>query len=203
MIMRIYEFMRMQQIPFDFSRHSHVLTVSHRILLTEYWERLNIYAGGMRHSHPILLIGSKIVTEPMNHYRTGEIVEKELSYRLVGLFFYVQKKLGRYCRERQYADALEKELENEHIKFVREFPIVTVDDRVSNTVDFCIEHRVLVDLKAKPFIEKSDYYQMKRYLESGNFKLGLIVNFRNRYLYPKRVLNPKYSKHSNEFVVKH
>lgn len=133
---------------------------------------------------------------------TTEIIEKDLSYRLVGLFFRIQQRLGRYCREQQYGDALENELRNEQLQFVREFPI-EVEGRVSNIVDFNIEDRILIDLKAKPFVEKSDYYQMRRYLESANIKLGLIVNFRHRYLQPKRVLSPKYSRHLPALVNSH
>jgi len=52
-----------------------------------------------------------------------------------------------------------------------------------------IEDKVLVDLKTKPFIEKEDYYQMKRYLVASGKKLDLIINFRQKYLAPKRILN--------------
>jgi len=48
---------------------------------------------------------------------------------------------------------------------------------------------MIVDFKAKRLITKDDYYQMQRYLKSANIKLGLIVNFRQKYLKPKRILN--------------
>jgi len=47
-----------------------------------------------------------------------------------------------------------------------------------------------LEIKAKTIIEKSDYYQIMRYLKILNKKLGLLVNFRNRYLRVKRVINP-------------
>lgn len=97
----------------------------------------------------------------------------------------------------------ENELKKENINYTREQPII-LENRKSNFVDFIIEDKILIDIKAKPFIEKDDYYQMKRYLEVSNIKLGLIINFRQKYLQPKRVLNPKYnSQHSNAFVVSH
>ena len=115
------------------------------------------------------------------------IVEKDLSYELGGIFFEIQRELGRFCRERQYADAFEKKLIERNIAFKREYPM-PIADRKSNFVDFLVEDRVFIDIKAKPFIEKDDFYQMKRYLDIGNKELGLIVNFRDRYLKPKRVL---------------
>ncbi len=67
-------------------------------------------------------------------------------------------------------------------------PVEGIDNRFTNVVDFVINKRLLVDLKAKSIVTKDDYYQMNRYLGAGEFKLGLIVNFRNKYLKPIRVI---------------
>jgi GxxExxY protein len=129
-----------------------------------------------------------------------KIIEKELSYILGGIFFEIQKELGRFYREKQYADALEKKLTERKINFKKEYPI-EVTGQKSNFVDFIIENKALVDLKAKPFIEKEDLYQMKRYLEAADIELGLIVNFQDKYLKPKRILNSKKFVDSDKFVV--
>lgn len=55
-------------------------------------------------------------------------------------------------------------------------------------VDFIINDKVLLELKAKRFVTREDYYQTQRYLQSTNLNLGLIVNFRSRYLKPMRVV---------------
>jgi GxxExxY protein len=117
-----------------------------------------------------------------------KIIEKDLSYKLGKIFFEIHDELGRFCRERQYADALAEKLSGRGISFTRELPIKTAN-RKSNFADFLIENRILVELKVKPFIEKQDYYQILRYLEILDIELGLLVNFRDRYLKPKRVLN--------------
>ena len=67
-------------------------------------------------------------------------------------------------------------------------------------MDFIIEDKIIIELKAKPFITKNDYYQTRRYLELLNLELGIIVDFRQKYLKPKRILNPKYSEHLDKFV---
>lgn len=123
--------------------------------------------------------------------RRVDIIYKDLSYELTGVLFGVHNELGRFCREKQYGDLLEKKLTEKKIKYEREkdLPLDSDDKRVSNKVDFCIEDKVLLDLKAKKFITKEDYYQMLRYLKAANLKLGLIVNFRNTYLKPKRVVS--------------
>jgi len=120
-----------------------------------------------------------------------KIIEKELSYKLNGIFFDVQKEAGRYLRERQYADLLEQKLKSAGIAYQRENPI-ELAGRKSNFADFIIENKILVELKAKPFFEKDDYYQLLRYLESAKLQLGLLVNFKQKFLKPKRILNPKF-----------
>jgi len=126
----------------------------------------------------------------MDTNATNKIIHKELSYKIVGFFYKIQNKLGRYCLEKQYGDALEKLLKENKIKYERE-KAITVENRKSSFVDFYIENILLVDLKNKPYITKEDYYQIKRYLKLFNLELGLVVNFRQRYLKPKRVLNFK------------
>jgi len=119
-----------------------------------------------------------------------KIIQKELSYKVVGLLFRIHDDLGRYARERQYGDLLESKLRENSIKYEREKSII-VEGRKSSFIDFYIEDTLLLDLKAKTFITKEDYYQMKRYLELTDLPLGIIVNFRQRYLKPKRILNPR------------
>jgi GxxExxY protein len=101
--------------------------------------------------------------------------------------------LGRFCREKQYSDKLEQKLIENKINYKREFRINELTDSPEgNIADFIIEDRIIVDLKAKKFITKEDYYQMMRYLIASKLQLGLIINFRNSFLKPKRVINNKY-----------
>jgi len=112
----------------------------------------------------------------------------ELSYRVTGALFKIHNKLGRYCKEKQYQDAVEMLLKQKGITFEREKKLPVSENIEGNQVDFVIEDKVLLDCKAKVFITKEDYYQIIRYLKAANKKLGLIVNFHNKYLRPKRIL---------------
>jgi len=130
------------------------------------------------------------------------IIEKELSYTLNGIFFEVHKELDRFSREKQYGDLLEQKLKTRGIKHKREHPIY-LDESRTNVVDFLVEDRIIIEIKNKPYIVKDDYFQVMRYLESADLELGMIVNFRSRFLKPKRILNPNVrvdSGHSGEFV---
>jgi len=120
------------------------------------------------------------------------LIHPDLSYKLNGIFFAIHNELGRLRSERQYADFLEERLRQAGVGYEREkeTPIV-VDGKLikGNRVDYIIENKIVVELKAKPFLAKSDFYQMLRYLETAGLKLGLIVNFRRKYLRPKRIVN--------------
>ncbi len=81
-------------------------------------------------------------------------------------------------------------LKKERIIFEREkdLPIEIIDNQQTNKVDFIIDNTLLVDLKTKDCITKDDYRQMQRYLDTSNKKLGMLANFRNKYLRPIRVI---------------
>ena len=119
-------------------------------------------------------------------------IYSQLSYQLNGGLFKVHNELGRYRNEKQYADALEHELTLQKIPFEREkiMPVSFAGEMSGrNKVDFLIQDKVILELKSKRILTKEDYYQTKRYLTSTNKKLGILVNFREQYLKPRRILN--------------
>lgn len=120
-----------------------------------------------------------------------EVLYPELSYAINGACFNVHNELGRFCREIQYADELEREFSKRKINYKREQRLYKEGAFTRNILDFIIEDCIILELKAKVVITKEDYYQTKRYLISSDKKLGLIVNFRDTYLKPRRVLNNK------------
>jgi len=125
-----------------------------------------------------------------------KLVHEDLTYKINGVCFRVHRKLGRFCRERQYCDELDKLFREEGFVFEREYFLSKLNELSpkGNKVDFLIESRVILETKAKKFITKEDYFQILRYLEAANLQLGLIVNFRSTYLKPKRIINSKFSK---------
>ena len=128
--------------------------------------------------------------------KEGKVLHPELSYRLNGILFKVHNVLGRFRNEKQYGDALEAEFKNNRIKFEREkiLPISFVgEESYRNKVDFIIEDTIILEIKAKRIIERADYFQLKRYLVSSQRELGILVNFQQKYLVTKRVLNAIHS----------
>ena len=121
---------------------------------------------------------------------SDKVLYPELSYKVTGLLFEVHNSLGRYCREKQYADTLEKMLNEARISFKREksLPVAEIEDKFTNKADFVINDELLLELKSKAFVTDEDYSQVHRYLDSSGLKLGIIVNFRNKYLRPIRII---------------
>lgn len=118
-----------------------------------------------------------------NNIKSKLLYENE-TFKLNGIAFKVQKELGRFAREKQYSDLYEKFLIAENVNFKRELTV----SGTGNRLDFLVFDIIPIDMKAKPFILKEDYYQMQRYLQTLNAELGIIYNFRDKYIKPKRIL---------------
>ncbi|MBI4137788.1 MAG: GxxExxY protein [Candidatus Sungbacteria bacterium] len=128
--------------------------------------------------------------------KKSELFYRELSYKINGILFQVHNQLGRYRNEKQYADAAEHLFQKVCLGYEREknLPSSFVNEKSwRNKVDFVIENKVVVELKAKRLLERDDYYQVKRYLVSLKKKLGILVNFRDKLLKPRRILNSEVS----------
>jgi GxxExxY protein len=114
----------------------------------------------------------------------GKLIYPRLSYRINGYCYEVHNTIGRYGREKQYGDLLEKLFVENNLIFKREYKIINT----GNIVDFLIDNRLIIELKAKDIITKQDYYQAQRYLQAADIKLALLINFRSRYLKPIRIV---------------
>lgn len=114
----------------------------------------------------------------------GNLIHADLSYKLTGILFAVHNEIGCYAREKQYGDLLEKKLNENKILHKRELPI----SDSGNIIDFLIENKIIIEIKAKRILTKDDYNQTQRYLQETQIKLGILVNFRNKYLKPARIV---------------
>jgi GxxExxY protein len=126
------------------------------------------------------------------YINANRLIYPELSYKINGILFAVHNELGQFRNEKQYCDLIEYYLKKLKIKYEREkkLPISFENEfEGRNKIDFLIDDKIILEVKSKRFLSKEDYYQVKRYLTSLNKKLAILVNFRSRYIKPKRILN--------------
>lgn len=122
----------------------------------------------------------------------SNIIYSDLSYKINGILFKTHNELGKYCNEKQYCDLIEEFLKESKIKYEREkiLPIsFKGETKGRNKVDFLVENKIIIEIKAKRITSREDYYQARRYLSALNKKMCLLVNFHSEYIKPKRILN--------------
>ncbi len=113
-----------------------------------------------------------------------KVIFPELSYLVTGVCFSAHNELGPYSREKQYGDKIEQKLKESKIPFKREGRI----GKSGNVLDFIIDDKMILEIKSKRALTKEDYYQTQRYLQITGLKLALLINFRNKYIKPVRVI---------------
>ena len=92
----------------------------------------------------------------------------------------VHNKLGNGFQEVIYQRALAIEMTEECLVFTREaeMPIFYRDQSIgSRRVDFLVEEKVSVELKALSRLENVHLAQAINYLEAFNLEVGLLLNF--------------------------
>ena len=57
-----------------------------------------------------------------------------------------------------------------------------------NRVDLVLFDKILLEIKAKPFLNRDDFAQVQRYLKVLDLELGLLVNFWAQSALPHKVL---------------
>ena len=127
----------------------------------------------------------------MAEYKYGDITEK-----VIGAAFRVHGTLGNGFQEVIYQRALELELKALTINYAREFemPIYYMDQQIgTRRVDFLIEEKISVELKAITKLEDVHIAQAINYLEAYNLEIGLLINFGSKRVEFHRFTNKKYN----------
>ena len=119
----------------------------------------------------------------------------ELTSKIIGCAMSVHKTLGNGCQEVIYQRALAIEMDLAGIEFKREFemPIFYRNQQIgTRRVDFFVDNKVSVEIKAISVLDNSHFAQAINYLEAYNLEIGLLINFGETSLKFKRLENKKY-----------
>jgi GxxExxY protein len=122
----------------------------------------------------------------------------EITHKVIGCAMKVHSALGNGFQEVIYQRALVVEMEYQGLKFVREkrMEIFYRDVLVgTRRVDFFVEDRVMVELKAVSELLPAHKAQAINYLEAYKVETGLLINFGKTSLdfqrvYNKNLVNP-------------
>ena len=120
-------------------------------------------------------------------------IHSELTGEIIGCAMEVHKALGNGFQEVIYQRALEIEMAQQGLTASREHEMdifykgINIGNR---RVDFFVEEKVMVELKALIQLEDVHLAQAINYLEAYGLEVGLLLNFGSRSLQFKRVMKP-------------
>ncbi|UII26318.1 GxxExxY protein [Fulvivirga maritima] len=123
-----------------------------------------------------------------------EEIKDDLTYRIIGCAMTVLGTLGNGLQEVIYQRALAIEMEKQCISFQRELEMPLFYDEQpigSRRVDFLVEEKVMVELKALTMLEDVHLAQGLNYLVAYKVDLGLLLNCGAQSLEIKRLRHPK------------
>ncbi len=126
--------------------------------------------------------------------------ESELTGKIIGAAMEVHKHLGNGFQEVIYQRALSIELNMQNLQHEREkemdlsYKGYEIGKR---RVDFFVEEKIMVEIKAVKKLEDVHLAQAINYLEAYGLDIGLLINFGNTSLQFKRVMKPK-AQHKNQ-----
>jgi GxxExxY protein len=119
----------------------------------------------------------------------------DLTGKIIGCAMEVHNYLGNGFQEVIYQRALAYEMELNKILFAREveMPIYYKQKDIgTRRVDFLIDEKICLEIKAQTKLEPVHLAQAINYLEAFNLEVGLLINFGNTKLEFHRLQNKKF-----------
>jgi GxxExxY protein len=129
----------------------------------------------------------------MNTMIKKEFPESELTGKIIGCAMELHRILGNGFQEFIYQKALAIEMANQGLTFNREheMDILYKGEQIGQRrVDFFVEGKIMVELKAVIQMEDVHLAQAINYIEAYGLGIGLLINFGNTSLQFKRVMKP-------------
>jgi GxxExxY protein len=127
-----------------------------------------------------------------------QYLHSELTHKIIGCAMEVHRNLGNGFQEVIYQRALAIEMQQQGLSFSREheMDIFYKGIKIGNRrVDFFVEEKVMVEMKAVVNLEDVHLAQAINYLEAYGLEVGLLINFGNRSLQFKRVQKAVKNRH--------
>ena len=115
-----------------------------------------------------------------------------ITHKIIGCAMKVHSTLGNGFQEVIYQRALAIEMQKQGLNFQREMEMTIFYEGIevgTRRVDFFVEDKIMVELKAVIALEEVHLAQAMNYCQAYNLPIGLLINFGTKSLAFKRVYN--------------
>lgn len=125
--------------------------------------------------------------------RSGKLLHGRLTEQIIGFCYEAYRQYGSGQKESVYQNALEEKFSAKKILFKREAPITVLSEDTGNRLgshrlDFVIDEKVILEIKAIKFTPAKLEQQLYSYLRNSPYKVGLMINFGSSRLFVRRVI---------------
>jgi GxxExxY protein len=125
--------------------------------------------------------------------KSGTLLHQELTEKIIGICYLIHHQYSSGQKESVYQKALAEKLNLEKIPHQQEvsIDIRSVDTRKklgSHRLDFVIDNKVILEIKAIKFTPRKLEQQLYSYLKNSPYELGLMINFGSSKLYIRRII---------------
>ncbi|MFC1570914.1 GxxExxY protein [Candidatus Margulisiibacteriota bacterium] len=120
-----------------------------------------------------------------------EFIHGDLSYKIIGLLYKVYNEMGAGFQEKYYQRAVGNALKKERIPFLEQvrMDMYFAGEKVGKYfLDFVIDQKIVLEIKAKLFFSQNDIRQLLGYLKKSGLEVGLLAAFSSDGLKIKRLL---------------
>ena len=127
-------------------------------------------------------------------YVSSKYPDSELTGKIIGCAMEVHRILGNGFQEKIYQRALAIEMTYQGLSFSQEHEMNIIYKGThigTRRVDFFVEGRIMLEIKAVIKLEDIHLAQAINYIEIYRLPIGLLINFGSRSLEFKRVMKPK------------
>ena len=126
----------------------------------------------------------------MDTDKSGKLLDKALTKRVIAAFYGVYNELGYGFLESVYENALVIALHEADLEVTQQAPLmVHFRDRVVGQfrVDLLVEKRLILEIKAVSQLIDAHEVQLVNYLKCSGVPIGLLLNFGPRPQFKRRI----------------
>jgi GxxExxY protein len=128
----------------------------------------------------------------MKEFVNNSYKYSDLTGLIIGCAMKVHSTLGNGFQEVIYQRCLAIEMEKQGLRYSRELEMEIYYEEIcvgARRVDFLVDNKIMVELKAISSLDDTHLAQALNYLEAYKLETGLLLNFGSKSLEIKRITN--------------